>query len=137
MLNEVILVGNSTKDIELRESANGKNYCYITVAVTNPPNKNGEKQTDFIDVILWDNSAKFAANYIHKGDGVQLRGRLKIRVEENNGKKRNLIQVVGYEIQNIRSKSGGNASGNPASVANRVEPVEEELVIEGDDLPFY
>ena len=137
MLNEVILVGNSTKDIELRESANGKNYCYITVAVTNPPNKNGEKQTDFIDVILWDNSAKFAANYIHKGDGVQLRGRLKIRVEENNGKKRNLLQVVGYEIQNIRSKSGGNANGNPASVANRVEPAEDELVIEGDDLPFY
>lgn len=138
MLNEVILVGRAAKDVELRESSNGKAFSYITIAVDGFPNKNGEKTTDFIDAILWEQSAKYASKYIHKGDNVQLKGHLKIRTEETqDGKKRNLIQVVGDNVQAIYSKSNGNSGGNPQSVANRVEPAEDELVIEGDDLPFY
>ena len=101
MLNELILIGNATKDIELREASTGKEYCFMTLAITNAPNKKGEKTTDFIDVILWDHSAKFASSYIHKGDTVQLRGRLKVRVEEVDGKKKNVLQVVGYDVQRL------------------------------------
>lgn len=134
MLNEVILVGNVTKEITLRTTANGKDYCYVTVAINGIPNKEGEKQTDFIDVILWNQSAVFASKYCHKGDGVQIRGRLKNKPDgEVDGKKRTVLQVVGYDIQNIRSK-GGNGN-NVDSTEPSVDEI-EEFDLEGEDMLY-
>ena len=134
MLNDVTLIGNVTKEITLRTTTNGKNYCYVTVAINGIPNKDGEKQTDFIDVILWNQSAVFASKYCHKGDGVQIKARLKNKPDgEVDGKPRTVLQVVGSDIQIVHSRNG---FGNNANNAEPSVDEAEEFDLEAEDMLY-
>lgn len=69
MLNQLVLVGRLTKDLELMKTDGNKLYSHISLAVPRSfKNMNGEYETDFIDCVLWDSVAKSTSEYCHKGD---------------------------------------------------------------------
>lgn len=101
MLNSVILIGRLTKDPELRYTSSGKAVATIRLAVdrgtTNPQ---GEKETDFIDVVVWERQAETVANYLQKGRLIAVQGRLQIRqYETQEGQKREKAEVVASQVK--------------------------------------
>lgn len=77
MLNQVMLVGRLTREVETKELEGGKKVVYITLACPRPyKNADGEYDTDFIDVTLWEGIAQNTSEYCKKGDIIGVRGRL-------------------------------------------------------------
>lgn len=113
--NRVILLGNLTRDPELRYIPSGTPVCDIGLAV-NDRRKNSDGQwvdeTTFVDVTLWSRTAEVASEYLSKGSPVLIEGRLKLDSWENNeGQKRSKLRVVGERMQMLGSRQGGGGSG--------------------------
>lgn len=94
-MNNYCIIGRLVKDIELKESENKKKYAYLTVAVDRTyKNGDGEKITDFIDMIVWNELAERVNEYCHKGDLIGVNGRIETRmieVEDHNEKVTSLV----------------------------------------------
>jgi single-strand DNA-binding protein len=146
--NRVILVGNVTRDPELRYIPSGSAVTEIGLAV-NDRRKNaaGEwiEETTFIDVTLWARTAEVASEYLTKGSSVLIEGRLKLDTWEKDGKKNSKLRVIGERMQMLGGRGGGGAGGGqgaPRGGARREEaggpPARDEF--EGgppdDDIPF-
>lgn len=84
MLNRVVLIGRLTKDPELRYTPSGVATCSFTLAVERPFRTNGEKETDFINIVTWRQLAETCANYLKKGRLTAAEGRIQIRHYDNN-----------------------------------------------------
>ena len=83
MLNQTILVGRIVKEVEVKETDNGRKVAYLTLAVQRSyKNENGEYETDFVPCALWNAIAENVAEYCKKGDLVGVKGRIQ---NENNG----------------------------------------------------
>lgn len=147
MLNLTILEGRLTRDPELRKTQSGIAVATFTVACDRPRKKDAEQQADFINVVAWRQSAEFLSNYFHKGDAVQVQGRIQTRTyDDKNGNKVFVTEVVAYNINfPLTSKNGGNSSNgstNKATAQNSTPAVENPFVdtnsveISDDDLPF-
>ena len=96
-MNKVILVGNLTKDPEMRTTQNGINVARFTVAVRRKFAKNGE--ADFISCIAWRQQAEFLCRYFTKGSGIQLCGNIQTRSwADNNNNMRYAAEVIAEEI---------------------------------------
>ncbi|HLN61879.1 MAG TPA: single-stranded DNA-binding protein [Symbiobacteriaceae bacterium] len=118
MLNVIVLIGRLTKDPELRYTSSGKAVATLRLAVdrgtTNPQ---GEKETDFIDVVVWERQAETVANYLQKGRQVAVQGRLQIRsYETQEGQRREKAEVVATTVRFLdrgqdAGMSGGGAGG--------------------------
>jgi len=114
--NRVILLGNITRDIELRYTPSGMAVTDIGLAV-NDRRKNaaGEwvDETTFVDVTLWGRTAEIAAEYLSKGSPCFIEGRLKLDTWETDGQKRSKLKVVCEKMQLIggRGGSGGGPGG--------------------------
>lgn len=142
MLNQVIIVGRCTRDIELRQSGNTE-YAFVTLACDQEfKNKQtGKYETDFIDATIFGTSAKYASQYIHKGDLVQLVGRITPRQVEENGQKRTLLSISGTNISRLAQKGGGSSEGN-VSKADKANDDNGDYIgkvdvqLEDDELPF-
>lgn len=114
--NRVILVGNVTRDIELRHTATGTPVCDLGLAV-NDRVKHGDKwedETTFVDCVLWSRQAEIAAEYLTKGANVLIEGRLKLDTWEKDGKKQSKLKVVGERMQMLGGKSEASKSEPPA-----------------------
>ena len=96
MINNVVLVGRLTKAVDLRYTSNGTAYASFTVAVErNFKNQNGEKETDFINCVMWRKAAENFANFTHKGSQVGIEGRIQTRNYENQqGQKVYVTEVL-------------------------------------------
>lgn len=147
MLNSTILEGRLTRDPELRKTQSGIAVATFTVACDRPRKKDAEQQADFINVVAWRQSAEFLSNYFHKGDAVQVQGRIQTRTyDDKNGNKVFVTEVVAYNINfPLTSKNGGNSSNsstNRSTAQNSAPTVEDPFVdtnsveISDDDLPF-
>lgn len=112
MLNRVVLVGRLTKDPELRYTPNGVAVASITLAVNRPfSNQQGNREADFINVVIWRKQAENVANYLKKGSLAGVDGRIQTRNYDNNeGKRVYVTEVVAESVQFLESKgsSGGN-----------------------------
>ena len=75
-MNNVVLVGRLTRDPELRTTPNGIATCQISLAVNGIPNANGERTTDFINIVVWRRQAENVAKYCSKGSQVGVVGRI-------------------------------------------------------------
>jgi single-strand DNA-binding protein len=111
-MNHIVLIGRLTKDPELRYTPSGKAVAVGRLAVdrgtTNPQ---GEKETDFIDVVVWERLAESFANYKQKGDLIGVRGRLQIRqYEDQGGHRREHAEVVAAEVRFLDNRSGDRAA---------------------------
>ena len=118
--NRVILVGNLTRDIELRYTAQGTAVTEIGLAVNDRVKRNDEwvVETTFVDVTLWARLAEIASEYLSKGSPVLIEGRLKLDTwdDKNDGKKRSKLRVVGEKMQMLGGrKSGGSGGGGSDS----------------------
>ncbi|MCP4082677.1 MAG: single-stranded DNA-binding protein [Planctomycetaceae bacterium] len=118
--NRVILVGNLTRDIELRYTAQGTAVTEIGLAVNDRVKRNDEwvDETTFVDVTLWARLAEIASEYLSKGSPVLIEGRLKLDTwdDKNDGKKRSKLRVVGEKMQMLGGrKSGGSGGGGSDS----------------------
>ncbi len=112
--NRVILVGNLTRDPELKYIPSGMAVCEVGLAVNDRrKNASGEwiEETTFVDVTLWARQAEVASEYLSKGSSVLIEGRLKLDTWETDGQKRSKLRVVGERMQMLGSRSGGGGGG--------------------------
>lgn len=109
--NRVILVGNLTRDIELKYLQSGTAVTEIGLAI-NDRRKNQQTgewidEPVFVDVTLWGRTAEIASEYLGKGSNVLIEGRLKFDQWEKDGQKRSKLRVVGETMQMLGAKGGG------------------------------
>ena len=118
MLNRVILIGRLTQDPELRYTDSGTAVASFTLAVDRMrTNQSGERETDFINIVVWQKQAELCAQYLHKGRLAAVDGRLQIRSYENReGQKVRVAEVVAQSVRFLdRSDSSGSASSTSSA----------------------
>ncbi|EHI96948.1 MULTISPECIES: single-stranded DNA-binding protein [unclassified Clostridium] len=110
-MNKVVLIGRLTKDPELRFTpGSGAAVTTLTLAVDKYNTKTGQREADFVPVVVWGKQAESTANYMSKGSQMAISGRIQTRsYEAKDGTKRYVTEVVATEVQFL---SKGNASGN-------------------------
>lgn len=114
--NRVILVGNLTRDPELRYIPSGTAVSEIGLAVNDRVKKGDQwvDETTFVDVTLWARTAEVANEYLSKGSSVLIEGRLKLDTWEKDGQKRSKLRVIGEKMQMLGGSGGGRgSSGGP------------------------
>ena len=105
MLNQVVLVGRLVRDPELNTTDSKKSVTTITLAIPRSfKNANGEYDTDFIDCILWENTAKATSEYCHQGDIVGIKGRIQSRVYEKDNDKKYIVEIIAEKVTFLTSK---------------------------------
>ena len=115
MLNNVVLIGRTTRDAELRYTPNNKAVATVTLAVNRTQkNEDGSYKADFINLVLWGQTAENFANWIKKGGLVSVVGRIETRNYDNQqtGQKVYVTEVVADRIQFLESKSSSNRQNN-------------------------
>ena len=117
MLNRVILIGRLTQDPELRYTNSGTAVASFSLAVDRMrPNQNGERETDFINIVVWQKQAELCAQYLHKGRLAAVDGRLQIRTYENReGQKVRVAEVVAESVRFLDRAEAGGGSGGASS----------------------
>ena len=161
-LNQVTLMGNLTRDPELRQTPTGQNVTSFSLALNRSyKDASGEWQeaTDYIDIVCWGPLAERVAQYLSKGRRCLVLGRLQSRSWEQDGAKRSKVEVLANDVTFLDSRGGGDGdgqggeagptSGAPAS-ADKPKPSKaakakkDDVVIEDigdepinlDDIPF-
>lgn len=127
ILNKIILIGRLTRDPELRYTPNGTAVVNFSLAVErNFTNGNGEKEVDFIDIVVWRKQAEHCANYLGKGRLVAVEGRLQLRSYENSeGQNVKVSEVVANDVKFLDwpDKKKGD-SNNQSSSQSQEEEIE-------------
>ena len=152
--NKVVLVGNLTRDPELRYTPKGTAIAKIGLAVNRVwTNEAGEKKEEvtFVDVDVFGRTAENVGQYMRKGRPILIEGRLKLDQwdDKQTGQKKSKLGVVAETVQFLGSASGGEGGGGggaapaapraprpAASTAPAAEPVEGDGPPESDDVPF-
>ncbi len=134
MLNRIVVIGRLTRDPELRSTGSGVAVATFTVAVDRRfPNSRGEKETDFIPVVVWRGLAETCGRYLSKGKLVGVEGRLQIRsYEGNDGAKRTVAEIVADNVQFLSPKDGSSSGGGSGYTPDF--PGEEMTPL--DEIPF-
>lgn len=117
-LNKVMLIGNLTRDPELRYTPKGSAVCDLALAVNRRyTTEAGERQeeTTYLDVVVWGRQAELAQQYLSKGRAVFIEGRLQMDTWEDKqtGQRRNKIKIVAENMQFLDSRGAGNERGGP------------------------
>lgn len=148
MINNVVLVGRMTKDAELKYTGNNIAVASFSLAVNrNFKDANGERETDFINCVIWRQQAENLANWAKKGALIGITGRIQTRSYENQqGQRVYVTEVVAENFQMLESRAareGGNANNSysqqqvPNFARNNTEYSNKQpLDISSDDLPF-
>ena len=131
MLNKIILMGRLTRDPELRQTANGTKVAAFSLAVERDyKTQDGEKETDFIDIVAWRGTAEFVSKYFTKGRMAVVEGRLQIRDwTDRDGNRRKSAEVIAENVYFGDSKR----TGSSLQASGGMEEVPEE---EQGELPF-
>jgi single-strand DNA-binding protein len=114
MMNRVVLVGRLTKDPDLRFTPNGVAVATFTLAVNRPfSNQQGEKESDFINCVVWKKPAENVANYLKKGSLAGVDGRIQTRnYDGQDGKRVYVTEVVADSVQFLEPKKDGQQQNN-------------------------
>ncbi|MCH5198664.1 MAG: single-stranded DNA-binding protein [Oscillospiraceae bacterium] len=142
MLNCCVIMGRLTSDPELKTTASGLSVTSFSVAVDRSYARPGEeKQTDFINIVAWRQTAEFVCKYFHKGSMIAVQGSLQSRnYEDRNGNKRTAYEIVASNVSFCGSKaeSGTGATVNNANTASYSNAGADDFstVVEDDDFPF-
>ena len=150
-MNRAILVGRLTKDPEMRTTSSGIAVTSFTVAINRTyADQSGEKQTDFINCVIWRKQAENVAKYCTKGSLVAVEGRIQTRsYDHQDGSKRYVTEVVCDSVNFLSSKGSNNSepmSFNTNEGASDIETTDvtedpfkdfgDEIALSEDDLPF-
>jgi single-strand DNA-binding protein len=161
--NQVVLMGNLTRDPELRSTPNGQSVCSFSLALNRSykgSDGNWQEVTDYVDCVAWGPLGERVAQYLQKGRPCLVNGRLQSRSWEQEGQKRSKIEVVANDVTFLGGaqggdggQSGGNSQPRQQSSSNnddssskstpkpakKAEPVIEDIgdePINLDDIPF-
>lgn len=139
--NRVILMGNITRDIELRYIQSGTAVTELGLAVNDRrKTATGEwvDETTFVDVTLWGRTAEVASEYLGKGSPVLIEGRLKLDQWETEGQKRSKLRVVGEKMQMLGKGGGATPSSRPSSEYSEAAPASSAPPAgpPDEDIPF-
>jgi single-strand DNA-binding protein len=153
--NQVILMGNLTRDPELRQTPNGQNVCSFSLALNRSykgADGSWQEATDYIDVVAWGPLGERVAQYLSKGRPCLVNGRLQSRSWESDGQKRTKVEVNAQDVTFLgggeSGGTGGGASGDyqRSNSGGKPQPTkkQDDVVIEDigdepinlDDIPF-
>ena len=144
-LNQVILMGNLTRDPELRQTPNGQNVCSFSLALNrsykDQQSDEWKEVTDYIDVVAWGSLGERVAEYLSKGRRALVQGRLQSRSWEQDGQKRSKVEVLASDVTFLDSRGGSDNSDGGSAPSNNSK---KDVVIEDigdepinlDDIPF-
>lgn len=151
-LNQVTLMGNLTRDPELRQTPSGQSVCSFSLALNRSyKDQSGQWQeaTDYIDVVAWGPLGERVSQYLSKGRRCLVQGRLQSRSWEQDGQKRNKVEVLANDVTFLdgRGAEGGDGGGSytpapqtaPAGRSKKDDVVIEDIgdePINLDDIPF-
>lgn len=152
-VNQVILMGNLTRDPEVRQTPNGQSVCSFGLALNRSfKGSDGEWQeaTDFVDIVAWAQLGERVAQYVHKGSRVLVQGRLQYRSWEADGQKRSKLEVIAGDVTFLdgRGDGEGGSSSSSSNAGSSSKPApskkQDDVVIEDigdepinlDDIPF-
>jgi single-strand DNA-binding protein len=155
-LNIVTLMGNLTRDPELRQTPNGQNVCSFSLALNRSyKDASGEWQeaTDYVDITAWGPLGERVAQYLHKGSRCLVQGRIQSRSWEQEGQKRSKVEVLAGDVTFLDTRGGdgegsegGNEGGGSSAPARKPAAAKkkDDVVIEDigdepinlDDIPF-
>lgn len=148
MLNCAVIMGRLTADPELRTTASNISFVRFSVAVDRSYQRAGaERQTDFINVVAWRQTADFVSKYFRKGQMIAVQGSIQTgSYEDKQGNRRNTFEIVADNVSFCGSKaeSGGAApadryptpAAQPASYQNSGSEDFSDIAAAEDDLPF-
>ena len=112
-LNKVILGGRLTADPELKTTPSGVQVCSFGLAVNRKYSKEGEQNTDFINMVAWRSTAEFISRYFRKGSSICIVGNIQTRsYTDKDGIKRNVTEVIVDEAMFVDSKADGQNSAS-------------------------
>ncbi len=154
--NQVVLMGNLTRDPELRATPNGQQVCSFSLALNRSykgADGNWQEATDYIDVVAWGPLGERVAQYLSKGRPCLVNGRLQSRSWEQEGQKRSKVEVVAQDVTFLGGAGGGeggqsggyqggssNAGGSKPAPSKKQDDVVIEDIgdepINLDDIPF-
>lgn len=132
MLNSVILIGRLTKDPDLRYAPSGKAVATMRLAVDRGTvNQQGQRESDFIDVVCWDKQAETVANHLQKGRLIAVQGRLQVRQYTNQeGQRREKAEVVASVVRFLDSAKDSARNGGGS------QRMGEEVTTDDESVPF-
>ena len=141
MINNVVLVGRMTRDAELRYTPSNVAVATFTLAVNRTfKSQNGEREADFINVVMWRQQAENLANWAKKGSLIGVTGRIQTRSYDNQqGQRVYVTEVVAENFQMLESRSAreGQSSGSySAPTANHAAPTNSVPDFSRDENPF-
>ena len=145
-LNQVTLMGNLTRDPDLRQTPNGQSVCSFSLALNRSyKDQSGEWQdaTDYVDVVAWGSLGERVGQYMAKGRTCLVQGRLQSRNWEQDGQKRSKVEVLANDVTFLDgrgSETGDNVEEKPKAKSSKKEDVVIEDIgdepINLDDIPF-
>ena len=117
MLNKIMLQGRIVNDIDVKTTPGGASVCTFRIAVDRDfKNQNGQKETDFVTIVAWKNTAEFVYKYFGKGRMILLEGRLQMRNwTDKDGNKRTAAEVVAENVYFSDSKKDEGSYSAPAT----------------------
>lgn len=133
-MNKIFLIGRLTKDPELRYTPSGAAVCSFTLAVDRRfTSQNGEKEADFINIVVWNKTAESSAKYLSKGRQAAVEGRLQIRsYDDKDGQRRWVTEVIADNVEFLGNGQGGSGDKNK----QQDDDWGQEIVFDSSDVPF-
>lgn len=138
-MNKAILIGRTTKEIDLRRTTNGNAVVSFTLAVDNPFQKNeeGKNTTDFINCVAWNKTAEVMDQYVSKGQKLAIEGRIQTRnYEDKDGKRVYVTEVLVSNLEMLEYIKKDTATEQNQNNYGTDLGQEEEYEAVDDDLPF-
>ena len=131
-MNSLHIIGNLTKDPELRTTATGLSVCSFTVAVNRKKIKDGQQETDYFNVTAWRERGETCAKYLSKGKKVCVIGPVSVRTWESNGKHGASMEVTADEVEFLTPRG----EGQPAQPESQIDQKTGFQQVDTDELPF-
>lgn len=137
-MNKIFLIGRLTKNPDLRYTPSGAAVCEFRLAVDRRfKNQNGEKETDFINIVVWNKPAENCAKYLSKGRQTAVEGRLQIRsFDGKDGQRQWVTEVVADNVEFLSSGQGSNGNQNTGGYDSGYGDLGEEVTFDDNDVPF-
>lgn len=138
-INQVILMGNLTRDPELRSTPNGQSVCSFSLAVNRSWQGNDgttQDAVDYFDITAWGKLGELVNQYLKKGRKCLVMGRLSQRSWEQDGQKRNKVEVVANDVTFLDGGNGQTSSGGSAPSYSSSKRSEDVVIEDIDDKPI-
>jgi single-strand DNA-binding protein len=126
-MNKVFLIGNLTKDPELSTTTNGVKFCKFTLAVSRNYSKDGKRETDFLNVVVWRAQADNCARYLKKGSKAAVSGSIQTRNYENEGRRVYVTEIAADEVQFLSTKNEDGSDELDDMDFDALRPIDEDL----------